>query len=96
MDDYIVKQTAKDEDLLLYGPARRQIYMPAFHWVLENVTAVRALLKELAGIAAERKVVLLDYYTNGDVNDETTPLSHAALIKEYLEKHASELLAPSR
>ena len=29
--------------------------------------------------------MLLDYETNGDVEDMPTPLSHAALVKRYLE-----------
>jgi hypothetical protein len=30
--------------------------------------------------------VLLDYETNGDVEDLSRPLSHAALVKHYLEE----------
>ena len=32
-----------------------------------------------------RPVVLLDYETNGDVEDLSRPLSHAALVKCHLE-----------
>ena len=33
----------------------------------------------------ERAVVLLDYATNADVLDPSSPLSHAQLIKSYIE-----------
>jgi hypothetical protein len=39
----------------------------------------------LRQIASEKTVVLLDYQTNGDLDDLKTPLSHAALVKRYLE-----------
>ena len=32
-----------------------------------------------------KAVVLLDYETNGDVEDLSSPLSHAALVRYYLE-----------
>jgi O-acetyl-ADP-ribose deacetylase (regulator of RNase III) len=71
-------------DLLLgYRDARCKIYLPAYRWVLENRLAaeVRRLRDEMAA----RPVVLLDYETNGDVDDLSRPLSHAALVKCYLE-----------
>lgn len=71
------------DELLGYLEARKQIYLPCYKWVLENrlqtlVTAVRV-------IAKNKPVVLLDYNTNGDVNDLSRPLSHASLIKAYIE-----------
>lgn len=71
------------DELLGYLEARKQIYLPCYKWVLENrlqtlVTAVRV-------IAKNKPVVLLDYNTNGDVNDLRRPLSHATLIKAYIE-----------
>ncbi len=36
-------------------------------------------------LAAGRDVVLLDFTTNGDVANTAQPLSHAALIKHYVE-----------
>lgn len=32
-----------------------------------------------------KTIVLLDYNTNCDLNDLSSPLSHASLIKEYVE-----------
>lgn len=69
-------------DLLDYRTARERIYLPAYHWVLEHRTA--DLIAELRALAEDRGVVLLDYTTNGDLDDLSTPLSHAALIVRYL------------
>ncbi|MEO6087349.1 MAG: hypothetical protein ABIQ18_29970 [Umezawaea sp.] len=69
-------------DLLPYEEARRRIYLPTYRWVLEN--RAEAEVAELRALAAERDVVLLDYTTNGDVTDLSTPLSHAALVARHL------------
>ena len=69
--------------LLTYGEARRQIYLPAYRWVLEN--RLGAELAELRALAGHRRLVLLDYETNADLADLTRPLSHAALVKAFLE-----------
>ncbi|WP_131738940.1 DUF6939 family protein [Actinomadura roseirufa] len=71
------------EDLLPYGRARREIYLPAYRWMLENRAA--GLAGELRGLAEARDVVLLDYTVNGDVADESRPLSHAALVRAFVE-----------
>ena len=68
--------------LLPYLDARRAIYLPAYRWVLENRLADEvARLKQLA---TTKDVVLLDYETNGDVNDLSRPLSHASLVAAYV------------
>ncbi|GAA3242721.1 DUF6939 family protein [Nonomuraea helvata] len=69
--------------LLDYPTARRRIYLPAYRWVLEN--RVSSLVKRLRRLADRGDVVLLDYTTNGDVDDPATPLSHAALVCHYIE-----------
>ena len=76
------------EELMGYIEARKQIYLPSYKWVLENklqklVTAVRVISKN-------KPVVLLDYNTNPDVNNPKKPLSHAALIKAYIEGNYPE------
>jgi hypothetical protein len=68
--------------LLGYEQARRQIYLPAYRWVLEH--AAREVVAELRELSAGREVVLLDYTTNGDVTDTGRPLSHAALVRLHL------------
>lgn len=65
-------------DLLPYGRARREIYLPAYRWVLENKVA--DLVEEVRRLG---EVVLLDYTVNGDVDDLSRPLSHAALIGRF-------------
>ncbi|MFD4639702.1 DUF6939 family protein [Lentzea sp. NPDC058436] len=78
------------ERLLDYRTARLEIYLPAYRWVLEHrLGAEVARLRELASSA---DVVLLDYTTNGDVEDLGMPLSHAGLIVDHLGRlgaHAS-------
>src|SRR5207248_2566517 len=53
--------------LLGYRDARAQIYLPAYHWVLENRLA--ADVKRLRDRMAGTQLVLLDYETNGNVED---------------------------
>ena len=69
--------------LLGYRDARYQIYLPAYGWVLENRLAEE--VKRLRDEMAARTVVLLDYETNGDIDDLSRPLSHAALVKLHLQ-----------
>ena len=69
------------EHLLPYEQARRAVFLPAYRWVLENKVA--DLVAELR--AADGDTVLLDYTTNGDVTDTSSALSHAALIRLYVE-----------
>ena len=76
------------EELLGYIEARKQIYLPCYKWVLENklkkfVTAIRIISKN-------KPVVLLDYNTNPDVNNPKKALSHASLIKAYIEGNYPE------
>jgi hypothetical protein len=72
-----------DGPLLPYETARRRIYLPSYRWVLEHRTA--DLIIELRRLNDDGDVVLLDYTTNGDVSDTSTPLSHAALIGLHVE-----------
>jgi hypothetical protein len=69
--------------LLDYRDARYAIYLPAYRWVLENRLA--AEVGRLTESARGRRAVLLDYETNGDADDLSSPLSHAALVKCFVE-----------
>ena len=69
--------------LLGYREARFRLYLPAYKWVLENRLADQ--VEELRRMAADQPLVLLDYETNADPEDLASPLSHAALVKYYLE-----------
>ena len=70
-------------ELLGYIEARKQIYIPTFRWVLEN--KVTDIIERLRVAASEKTIVLLDYDTNSDVDNPKSPLSHAYLIKAYVE-----------
>ena len=71
-------------ELLDYIEARKQIYIPTYKWVLENKVAWIIDKMRNASNRGET-IVLLDYDTNADVEDAKKPLSHASLIKAYVE-----------
>lgn len=72
------------KELLGYIEARKLIYIPTFRWVLEHkVTRIIERLKEASN--SGKTIVLLDYDTNDDVDNPRRPLSHASLIKAYVE-----------
>jgi hypothetical protein len=71
--------------LLSYYQARVQLYLPTYKWVLDNhLQAEIAMLREMVQ-QQRRPVVLLDYETNGDIEDLSKPLSHAALVALYIQ-----------
>lgn len=71
-------------ELLDYRTARFEIYLPAYRWALEH--RLQSELAELRALSErEEPVVLLDYETNCDLEDLSKPLSHAGLVKRYLE-----------
>jgi hypothetical protein len=65
--------------LLDYIEAQRQIYLPLYGWVLEH--KVQGLVEQIGTLSAKQPIVLLDYETNFNVQDATSPLSHAGLLK---------------
>jgi len=69
--------------LLSYPDARKLIYLPSYRFVLENCLV--AELAQLREMAEHSPLILLDYETNCDVENLSTPLSHASLIKKYLD-----------
>lgn len=70
-------------ELLGYIEARKQIYIPTYKWVLENKVAW--IIEKLREACKTKTIVLLDYDTNADVENAKKPLSHASLIKAYVE-----------
>ena len=70
-------------ELLGYIDARKQIYIPTYKWVLENKVA--NIIERLRAASKTKTIVLLDYDTNADVENAKKPLSHASLIKAYVE-----------
>lgn len=71
------------KELLDYISARVLIYLPSYLWVLEN--KVQHILKRMQETNFEKDIILLDYTTNDNVLDPSRPLSHAYLIKAYIE-----------
>lgn len=70
-------------ELLGYIEARKLIYIPTYKWVLDNKVA--SIISRLKEASKSKTIVLLDYNTNCDVDDPTKPLSHAFLVKAYVE-----------
>ena len=70
-------------ELLGYIEARKLIYIPTYKWVLENKVA--NIIERLREASKTKTIVLLDYDTNADVENVKEPLSHASLIKAYVE-----------
>lgn len=70
-------------ELLGYIEARKHIYIPTYKWVLENKVAW--IVEKLREASKTKTIVLLDYDTNADVENAKKPLSHASLIKAYVE-----------
>lgn len=78
------------KELLNYLDAKRLIYAPAYKYVLENVPKVRAIVERIRQKAQESDIVLLDYNINPDNRDASKPLSHAELVKMYIEDRYPE------
>jgi len=78
------RQGVRGTILLNYLDARKQIYLPVYNWVLEN--KMNDALAQLRQMALQKDLVFLDYETNGDVENTAKPLSHAALVRQALEK----------
>ena len=77
--------TGSPHQLLEYIQARKAIYAPAYLWVLEN--KLGPLVEKLKKLSADNTVILLDYNTNENIEDWSSPLSHASLIKAYINGH---------
>lgn len=70
-------------ELLNYLDARIQIFLPSYLWVLEN--KVLSIVERLRKASETKDFVLLDYTTNCEVLDPKKPLSHAFLVKAFVE-----------
>ena len=71
------------KELLGYIDARKEIYVPTYFWMLENKCGEQ--IKKLRIMSQSKPVILLDYETNDDVENPNKPLSHASLLKNYIE-----------
>lgn len=70
-------------EILGYMEAKHQIYIPTYRWMLEH--KAMDIIERLRKASETKTIVLLDYNTCCDVDDETKPLSHAYLVKVYAE-----------
>lgn len=70
-------------EILGYMEAKHQIYIPTYRWMLEHKTM--DIIERLRKASETKTIVLLDYNTCCDVDDEAKPLSHAYLVKAYAE-----------
>ena len=73
------------DQILNYADARWLIYLPTYLYMLENVPTVQHTLQKIKERLREKDIVFLDYNTNCNVADYSKPLSHAGLVKLYLE-----------
>ena len=71
--------------ILNYFEARMLIYLPTYKYVLDNIPEVRNIIDKIRERAKTNVIILLDYNTNSDYRDITKPLSHAELVKLYIE-----------
>ncbi len=69
--------------LLGYHEARWQIYLPTYYWVLKNCLTEE--LESLSRLSQNRDLVFLDYETHAEVEDLSRPLSHASLVRAFIE-----------
>lgn len=79
------RKGAYGKELLGYFEARMLIYLPTYKWVLDNVPEVHHVVERIKEQNKKRDIVLLDYNTNIDFRDASKPLSHAGLVKLYIE-----------
>lgn len=82
------RKGVRGTELLGYIEARKQIYVPSYFWMLENRCADQ--IKKIRALSKTRTVVLLDYDTNDDVENPGKPLSHASLIKRYINENTKD------
>ncbi len=78
------REGVRGKRLLGYIEARRAIYLPLYQHVLR--VKLRDELAQLRELAERGPVVVLDYETNADIDDPSKPLSHAALVLEWLRQ----------
>lgn len=82
-------------ELLSYIDARLKIYLPAYKFVLDKYCS--HIINRLREASKSKTIILLDYTTNGDVYDVSTPLSHAQLVKSYtLDEYDSLYLSQKK
>lgn len=77
------RKGVKGTELLNYIDARIHIFLPSYLWILEN--KIFSIIEKLRKATETKDFVLLDYTTNCDVLNPSKPLSHAFLVKAFIE-----------
>lgn len=72
-------------ELLNYFDARMLIYIPTYKYVLDNIPDVKTIMAKIKEQVTKSDIVFLDYNTNDDVRNTAAPISHAGLVKLYIE-----------
>lgn len=73
-----------NSELLGYLDARLDIYLPTYKYVLDNILS--KTIEKFKSALLEKDLVFLDYETN-TVIGSNKPISHAFLVKSYLENN---------
>ena len=79
------RKGAYGKELMNYFDARMKIYLPTYKWMLDNVEKVHNVVERIKDQSLKQDIVLLDYNTNIDFRDASKPLSHAGLVKLYID-----------
>lgn len=79
------RKGVRGKELLGYFEARMLIYLPTYKWVLDNIPEVRHVVGRIKEQSKIQDIVLLDYNTNIDFRDISQPISHAGLVKLYID-----------
>ena len=74
-----------DTLILGYIEARIKIFIPAYIWVLNN--KLQLLVEELKTLSSQKDLILLDFEVNDDIINPLKPLSHAYILKCYIENN---------
>ena len=71
--------------ILNYYEARILIYLPTYKWMLDNIQEVKDVVNRIKIQSQKTDIVFLDYNTNIDYRNISSPISHAGLLKLYIE-----------
>lgn len=85
------RKGAYGNEILNYYDARMLIYLPTYKWVLDNVLEVHSVVEKIKVQSQKQDIIFLDYNTNADFMDLSKPLSHASLVKLYIENKYPKL-----
>jgi hypothetical protein len=79
-------------NILDYKTARFEIFIKSYNWILEY--KLKKQTETLIDLAKKRDLVLLDYETNIDLNNFKKPISHAGLVKKYIDEKINVFQKP--